>query len=363
VARLGGDEFVFVLEDIGSREDASVVAAKIMAALSVPVSLKGNELDITTSIGIALFPDDSNDIEGVIKCADIALYAAKESGRSAFRFFREDIPQVSQRPRLGDQQFRWAIEAGQLSVDYLPQYQLESGQLIGFESLLHWNHPEMGLLHPEDFMATADDCGMLAVVGEWLIREVCATLHSWQQQGARWLPVTINVAIGQLLGADFLPLIEQVMARYRIPPAMLVLELRERALADATMQGVERMERIGRMGVGLAVDDFSADRCPLSRLQQLPLTRLTIKRELFARVPADQKAATLAAAIIGLGHALGLTVLADQVEKDAQMDFLRLHGCDQAQGPLLSLPLKGEVVGPLLLSPHSAVDAPPPPVV
>ena len=348
VARLGGDEFVFILEDIGSREHASVVAAKIMAALTVPVFVKGNALHITTSIGIALFPDDSSEIEEVLKCADIALYAAKESGRSTFQFFREDFPQVSQRPQLGDQQFRRAIEAGQLAVDYLPQYQLSTGDLVGFESLWHWHHPEMGLLQPETFIAAADECGMLAAVDEWLLREVCSTLQSWRGQGGHWLPVTINVASRQLLEPNFLSLIEQMLAQYEIPPAMLILELRERALADVTAQGWESLGQIGRMGLGLAVDDFGAGRGALVRLQQLPLHRITLNRDLFARVITEQRAATLAAALISFGHALGLTVLADGVEQEAQLDFLHRHGCDQAQGSLLSPPLSRERALPLL---------------
>lgn len=350
VARLGGDEFIFILEDIGSREDASVVAAKIMAALTVPVCIKGNELNITTSIGIAFFPDDSKEIEEVLKCADIALYAAKEVGRSNCQFYRDGIQQAGQRPQLGDQQFRLAIEAGQLFLDYLPQYELSSGNLVGVESLLHWNHPKMGLLQPDAFITAAQDCGMLAEVSAWLMGEVCRFLRSWRQEGGRWLPVTVNIAFRQLLEPGFLAMIERVTAQYQIPAAMLVLELRERDVDDATAQGLDSIEQIGSFGLGLAVDDFGADRCSLSRLQNLPLRRLTMNRELLSGVPTDQRAATLAAALIGLGHSLGLIVLADGVEQDAQLTFLRLHGCDQAQGALLSPHLSGEGVLSLLLA-------------
>ncbi len=350
VARLGGDEFIFILEAITTREDASLVAAKIMAALSVPVSIKEHQLNITTSIGIALFPDDSNDIEGALKCADIALYAAKELGRSTFQFYRPDIPQKRRQQRLSDQQFRLALDTGQLFLDYLPQYELSTGKLVGFESLLHWNHPEMGLLTPESFIPAADECGMLAELGAWQLLEVCRSLQSWRQQGGGELPVTINIASRQLLEADFLPLIERMTTRYAIAPSLLILELRERAITDATAQGLTCLEQISRLGLGLAVDDFGADRCSLTRLQQLPLQRITINREIIGKVLTDQRAVTLTTAILALGHALGLTVLADGVEQEAQLDFLRAHGCDQVQGALFSPALAGENVLPLLVS-------------
>ena len=350
VARLGGDEFIFILEAINTREDASMVAAKVMAALSQPIFIKGKELNITTSIGIALFPDDSSEIEGVLKCADIALYAAKQKGRSAFQFYRQDIPQNRRQQRLGHEQFRLAMETGQMFVDYLPQYELNTGNLVGFESLLHWNHPEMGLLSPDTFIPAADECGMLAELGEWQLRAVCGALQSWRQEGGRCLPVTINIASRQLLDADFLPLVARVTARHAIPPALLVLELRERAVTDATAQGLAHIEQIDRLGLGLAVHDFGADRCSLARLQQLPLRCIAINREILSGVPTDQGASTLTAAIIALGHALGLTVLADGVEQEAQLDFLRAHGCDRVQGLLLAPALTGAKVLPLLLS-------------
>ncbi len=348
VARLGGDEFVFILEAVSSREDASVVATKIMTALVRPVVVKGHELNITTSIGIALFPNDSRTNDGVIKCADIALYAAKEIGRSNFQFFRKDIPQNGRRPQLDDSQFLQAMETGQLFIDFLPQFEVDSGTLIGFESLLHWNHEEMGLLPPEAFIPAADECGVLPILDEWLLSEVCRALQSWQQAAKHCLPVTINIASRQLLEPDFLSMIERVTVQYGIPPSLLILELRERAIVDATVQGMENIEQVRRLGFALSVDDFGADRCSLSRLQRLPLCRLTMSRELFTAVPQDQAAATLAAAIIDLGHTLGLAVLADGVELDVQLDFLRRQGCDQAQGTLLSHPRAREEVLSLL---------------
>jgi EAL domain-containing protein (putative c-di-GMP-specific phosphodiesterase class I) len=205
-------------------------------------------------------------------------------------------------------------------------------------------------LPPDVFIPAADECGVLPVLDEWLFGEVCRALQSWQQAERRCLPVTVNISSQQLLDPDFLPMVERVTARYNTSPSILILELRERAITDATVKGLESIEQIGRFGLEVSVDDFGADRCSLSRLQRLPLCRLTMNRKLLTSVPGDQGAATLAVAIIDLGHTLGLAVLADGVEQDVQLDFLRRHGCDQAQGPFLSQPRTLEEVVPLLPS-------------
>jgi diguanylate cyclase (GGDEF)-like protein/PAS domain S-box-containing protein len=351
VARLGGDEFVFVLEAVGNRKDAAVVAEKIMAALAVPIVAKGHELSITTSIGIAIFPGDCDEIEGVIKCADIALYSAKEFGRSNFQFYCREIADNGRRPQLDERQFREALQSGALRLDYVPQYTLNGGQLVGFESQLHWNHPEMGRLLPDAFLAAADECGMLAAVSLWVLEEICLALQSWQEQELACVPVTVPITSCQLLDPDFIPLVERVLARYAIPPGLLMFGLREHTVADASAQELEILGRIGRLGIGLAVDDFGAGPCSLARLQQVAIKRLALNRQLLACVPADQEAATLVAAIISFAHTLGLTVLADGVEQEAQLVFFRAHGCDQAQGPHLGPPLSGQKAFILLQSP------------
>ena len=351
VARLGGDEFVFVLEAVSNRKDAAVVAEKIMAALTQPVHIKGHELTISTSIGIALYPEDCGELEGVIKCADIALYAAKDIGRSNYQFYDRGIVPNGQRPQLGERQFQEAMQSGGLRLDYLPQSELESGRLAGFKTLFHWDHPEMGRLLPEAFLAAADECGMLASVSRWQMEEVCRTLRSWNEQGLQCVPVTLALTSRQLLHPDFLPIVEQSLAQSAIAPGLLILELRERTVANAAVQTLDLLARIAGHGLGLAVDDFGADHCPLARLQQLPVSRLTVNRELIAAVPADREAATLVAAVIALGHSLGLTVLADGVEREEQLTFLRAHGCDQVQGARLAPPLSGKEAAALLQSP------------
>jgi diguanylate cyclase (GGDEF)-like protein len=321
VARLGGDEFVFVLEAVDNRKDAAVVAEKIMAAMTVPVRVKGHELQVTTSMGIALFPGDSDDIEGVIKCADIALYSAKEIGRSNFQFYRREIAHRGRRPQLDERQFRKAMQSGALRLHYLPQYDLNNGRLAGFKAQFHWDHPEMGLLLPDTFLAVADECGMLGAVNRWLVETVCQAFLSWRESGLVCVPVTVPVSAGQLLDVDFLPMLQQELARRGIFPGLLMLGLEERTITDATTREMEILARIVRLGSELAVEDFGLDRCLLTRLQQASIKRLAVNRRLLAAVPADREAANLVAAIIALAHALGLTVLADGIEPRSSWFF------------------------------------------
>lgn len=341
VARLGGDEFVFVLEAVGNRKDAAVVAEKIMTALTEPIVAKGHELNVSTSIGIAIFPGDSDEIEGVIKCADIALYSAKEIGRSNYQFFRRGIVHNGQRPQLDAAQFRQALRRGELHLECVPQVDVRTGSVVGCASRLQWNHPEMGLLLPDAFLAAADECGMLTEVSQWLLEEICRVQRSWQAQGLTCVPITVEVSSRQLLDPNFLSLLEGVLARATLPPGLLILGVRERLLGAATIQEMEVLVRIAGLGVELAVEEFGADQCPLARLQQIPIKRLGIDRQLLASVSADRQATTLVAALIALAHTFGFIVLADGVEQEEQLAFLRAQGCDLAQGAILapSLPL------------------------
>jgi diguanylate cyclase (GGDEF)-like protein/PAS domain S-box-containing protein len=348
VARLGGDEFVFILEAINTRKDAGVVAAKIMTALGVPVLAKGHEIAITTSIGIALFPLDATTSDEVIKCADLALYTAKEIGRSNYQFYRQDIPLSGSRPRLDEPQFRRAMETGELRIHYLPRYDLDSGQVTGLKAQLRWHHPAMGLLLPETVIQSAEECGVLGAMNGWLVTEVCGHHEAWMAHGSHCPPVTIPLEPQQILENGFLAMLEELVQQQRLPPQGLVLEVREQTIIEATAQTLESLAQIRRFGLRLAISDFGTDRTSLSRLQRLPLSCVTLGRELLVDLPQDTTTATLVAALIGLGHSLGLQMVADGVEQEAQREFLRHHGCDQVQGPLLSAPLHPEKIPPLL---------------
>ena len=339
VARLGGDEFVFVLEDIGRPEDAASIAGKILESFARPIVAGGHELQVSTSIGIALFPRDDGDIEGVIKCADVALYAAKEQGRNTFLLYREGMGRDSRRPQLRQEHFREALEHGQFLLEYQPQHEVSSGRVVGLESLLRWRHPRMGLQPPEAFIAEAAECGLLGTITTWTLETVAEHLCLWRERQIPIRPVTVHVATRQLLDADFLPQIERVVADRGIEPGLLVFELRERTIAEASGPLWERILEIGRLGFPLAVNDAGSGPGCLARLARLPLHRLAVCRQLVAGMLDDAHAARLVAALIGLGHSLGTMVVAPGVEQEAQLRFLREHGCDLVQGTLLSAPL------------------------
>jgi len=350
VARLGGDEFVFILESVNDRKDAAVVADKIMAALSAPVFVKGHKIAITTSIGVALYPHDAVVVDEVVKCADLALYAAKELGRGNVQFYRQGLSQTGQRPRLGEQQFRVAMDEGELFVDYLPRFALQDGAIAGLEARLRWNHPQMGLLPAEAFLPAADECGMLGPLTDWTLGKICGHLDQWRQAGARLLPATIHLCSRQVRDAGFPAVLRETLSRHALAPELLTLELREGSVAEAAVPVLESIELLSRMGVGIAVNEFAAERSSLSRLQRLALRDLTLSRALTAGLPNEPASCTLAAAIIALGHGLGVRVLADGIALGPQRDFLASHGCDLAQGPLLSPALAAEKVAAALVA-------------
>jgi|GEM_PF-1093086 len=348
VARLGGDEFVFVLEAVNSREDAAVVAEKTMAALTAPICVNRHELLIAASVGIALFPEDSFELEGMIKCADVALYAAKESGRSNFQFYRRNMGLQSRQPQLDERQFAEALAADSLRLDYLPQCAVASGRLAGLKACLSWNHPEMGLLQSEGFLDAADECGMLAGVSRWLLAKVESDLRAWRDQGLSCVPVTFPLASCQLLRTDCLSEFERILAATALPPHLLVIEVKERPLVHATSQTQELLKRLWGLGLKLSVDGCGIEHCPLPSLRQLRIGRITIHGDLLADFAEEGGNGDLAAAVIALGHAVDLTVLADGVKHERQLAFLRAHGCDLFQGPLCSPSLTARQTADLL---------------
>jgi diguanylate cyclase (GGDEF)-like protein/PAS domain S-box-containing protein len=348
VARLGGDEFVFVLEAVNSREDAAVVAEKIMAALAAPVCVSGHELPIAASVGIALYPEDSLELEGMIKCADIALYAAKESGRCTFQFYRRDMAPQGRQPQLDERQFSAVLASDGLCLDYLPQFAVADGRVAGLKACFSWNHPEMGLLQPGDFLPAADECGMLAGVSQWLLDQVGRDLRAWRGQGLDCVPVTVPLASCQLLHPECFHEFERILADTALPAESLVVEVKERPLAHAAGWTQELLKRLRGLGLQLAVDGCGIEHCPLPSLRQLRIGRITVQADLLAALADEDGNGDLAAAVIALGHAVGLTVLADGIRHERQLAFLRAKGCDLFQGPLRSPPLTARQIADLL---------------
>jgi len=348
VARIGGDEFVFILEEIENRRNAEVVAGKIMEAVERPVQIREHEILISTSIGIALYPDDAEDMEGVIKCADMALYQAKEEGRNGYRMYHAEMAGSGRDLQLQTRQMSEALEKGQFFLEYQCQLDLSSREIVGLEALLRWQHPEQGVIYPRDFLFRAEESGLIVELGQWVFEAVCRQVVSWRQEGLVSVPVAINISSHQLRHAGLQAMVVETLKTYDIPADLLEIELDESALTEGLhSSSLLGLEEIGRLGVRLAVEDFGKGRFSLGDLQRLPLSRLKIDSSFMARL-SEVNIAVIVDAIIVLAHNLGITVLAEGVEREEQLQFLLEHNCDQAQGYYLARPAGADTVSALL---------------
>ena len=347
VARLGGDEFVFVLESINEHKDAGVVAEKIMAALAEPVQAKEHRIHISTSIGIALYPNDANTIDKVFKCADQALYAAKEIGRSNYQFFRHDLGNNS-RPKLNAQQFRRALAEGELVIEYQPRVALADERVIGLQALPCWQHPTMGLLLPDAFVAAGQECDMLGPLTEWMLNRLAQDVHTWQSQGRACPLVSLPCSRRLLLNGGFVSVISRLWRQYGLQPGMLLLELPERVVIEATGQLLNCIGQLDQLGVRLVISEFGGGRCIPLKMQSLQVASVLFSQDVTGEIQQDNAAQGLLSALISFCHALGITVVADGVERPEQLQMLGELGCDQAQGSFFSSPLAQAQIGTLL---------------
>ena len=341
VARLGGDEFVVVLEGLTEAESAGKMARKILRLLTEPVQIEGNELYVTASIGISLFPEDGVKIEGLMRCADVAMYRAKELGRNAFQFYR---PEMSVRgvERLAlEAQLRRAIEQGQLVVHYQPQVELASGRIRGMEALVRWRHPERGLLPPADFIPLAEETGLIVPLGEWVLREACRQNRAWQTLGLLALPVAVNLSARQFEkdGQPLLIAVEEALRDSGLDSRGLQLEITESLLMGSQPAADRTLQALADIGVQLAIDDFGSGYASLNYLKHFPLHTLKIDRNFILELEQDPRDGALVSAILALAEGLGLQVVAEGIEREGQRQGLLDRGCRLGQGYFFSKPL------------------------
>lgn len=338
VARIGGDEFVFVLDNIRDRESVERIAGKIIDAMKRPVRVNNNVLNVSTSIGIALYPEDSDEINGVIKCADTALYQAKNEGRSNFKLYSPEMVMMHNPLQIQEQHLRKALQLDQFFLEYQCQFELSTGKVVGMEALLRWRHPEQGVLYPADFLYLAEGTDIIVDIGHWVLERVCSQLVSWQQDGIEPVPIAVNISSRQLRHPGFQPMISSLLTKHALSAHLLEIELDEAAMMEGYhAEGLHGLKQISRLGVRLAVEDFGSGRFSLGDLQRFPLSRLKIDSSFMGRL-SDNNIAVIVDAIIVLAHNLGITVLAEGVEKEDQLQFLHEHHCDQAQGFFLARP-------------------------
>ena len=337
VARFGGDEFAVLQEDVTSIVDTEALATKICRTIAAPLSIDGNQIYTSASIGIVPCQGDIADPEAMMTKADLALYRAKTEGRNRFRFhIRELDEKVRERVMIGEG-LHSAIENEELELYYQPQVELKSGLLVGLEALIRWDHPERGLLLPEQFIPIAESNGSILQIGQWVIEQVCRQIAVWQQQDIVPQVVAANISAGQFKLASNLDLVvAAALAKYGIAADQLELELTESVLMEATQRHSEEFERLRRIGVRLAIDDFGTGYSSFDYLRTFRATRnvarLKIDRRFVDGVTTDSDDATIVRAIVGLASALGVEVVAEGVETAEQRDFLISAGCKFAQG-------------------------------
>ena len=339
VARLGGDEFLIVLTNVKEIADASVAAERFMDAMTAGFVIQGHSLSISCSVGISMFPEHGTDSEILIKNADAAMYRAKESGRNNFRFFTEDMnAQAVERLTL-ENGLRLALDKKELFLVYQPQVDIVSGKIIGLEALLRWQHPTLGLVPPDKFIRIAENCGLIVPIGEWVLRTACSQARKWQDEGIPAVSVAVNVSAVQFRQEGFCELIRRVLHETGLAPQYLELELTEGLLlanADVTFSVLQELTD---MGLTLAIDDFGNGYSNFTYLRQFRVSKLKIDRSFIRDVAVNPDYVAITTAIISMAKSLNLKVIAEGVEDEAQMSFLRAHQCDEIQGYYFSKPL------------------------
>ncbi len=339
VARWGGDEFVMLLDCARDRAAAEAVALKIAAALRTPFTLGPDPVTITASIGGAFFPADGDSADTLLRRADTAMYRAKATGRDEVRLFAPEMDEAAEERLALERALREAIDHDQLELVYQPQVRLTDGKLIGAEALVRWRHPSAGLLAPARFIGLAEDSGLIIGLGRWVLQEACGQLRSWRTAGLPPLAVSVNVSPRQFAHAGFEATVAVVLDDSGVLPGDLKLEITESVLATNLERTAAVMRRLRERGVAVSIDDFGVDYSALRYLKQFPVAELKIDHAFVSHVTTSPQDAAITEAIIALARSLGLAVVAEGVETQAQLEFLRVRGCDAAQGFVLSQPL------------------------
>jgi len=342
VARMGGDEFIAILSDISQPQDAAAVAQRVLKTLSEPFVLNNQELFISASIGISVYPSDGADSETLVKNADAAMYRAKDQGRNRWLFYTEDLGAVaSERVKLETGLHR-ALERGEFVLYYQPQVDLKTGGLIGAEALLRWRHPELGLLSPAQFIPLAEETGFILPIGEWVLRTACAQNKAWQDAGFPPMDIAVNVSAVQFQRDDMVDTVRQVLEETGLEPHYLSLELTESILMRNPEAAAGILRNLKTLGVQISIDDFGTGHSSLSYLKRFPTDIVKIDQSFVRDVASDPDDAAIAGAMVAMAHSMSLRVIAEGVETLGQLHFLRSLNCDQMQGFFVSRPLPSE---------------------
>jgi diguanylate cyclase (GGDEF)-like protein/PAS domain S-box-containing protein len=336
VSRQGGDEFVVILADIGGADQAAHVAGSVMQAVSQPMMVGQHQINLSTSIGISICPSDGDDVDTLLKHADVAMYHAKQNGRNAFRFFSPEMnAHVVERVQM-ENKLRQALENKEFLLEYQPEIDIASGRTIGVEALIRWRHPQRGLLQPDQFIGVAEACGLMVPIGEWVLREACAQARAWRDGGCP-VVVAVNLSNVQFIHDKLLACVDDALASSGLEAKFLDLEITEGMIMNGDAATIATVNALRQRGVQLTVDDFGTGYSSLSTLRRYSLSKLKIDRSFVDDITRDPLDAAIIPAIIAVARSLKLRVIAEGVETAEQLRFLQQHGCDEYQGYYASM--------------------------
>jgi diguanylate cyclase (GGDEF)-like protein/PAS domain S-box-containing protein len=331
VSRLGGDEFVVILADIGGADQAAHVAGSVMNAVSQPMWIGDHEVSLSVSIGISIFPCDGEDVDTLLRHADIAMYHAKQDGRNAYQFFSPEMnANVVERVEM-ENRLRLALANQEFVLEYQPEIDIATGRIVGVEALIRWRHPERGLLGPGQFIPIAESSGLIVPIGQWVLREACAQARAWRDQGHQ-VVVAVNLSAVQFVHPQLLQQVDDALAAARLEPELLDLEITEAMIMSGDERSIATASALRQRGVKLTVDNFGTGCSSLATLRRYALSKLKIDRSFVEDITRNPDDAAIIPAIISVARSLKLRVIAEGVETDEQLRFLRQHGCDEYQG-------------------------------
>ena len=342
LARLGGDEFTLLLPGVHNAAEAARVAQKVLEAARAPFQLQGREVFVTTSIGISLYPEDGADAEALIRNADIAMYRAKEQGRDRFQLYAPAM-NAQAVERLGlEHGLRKALAQDQLVLHYQPIIEVATGRIHGMEALLRWRHPDLGLVPPDDFIELAEATGLITPMGPWILEEACGRTRAWQRGTRYYFSVAVNLSARQFLERDLVSQVERALSTTGLEARYLELEITESVAMQSAENTLRTLTELKALGVRISIDDFGTGYSSLAYLKRFPIDTLKIDQSFVSDIVTDRNDSAITAAVIAMAHGLGLRVVAEGVEREEQLDFLRRQRCDHYQGYLFSRPLAAD---------------------